>query len=274
MPRLSIYFARMAYSPQLTLKQAFDRHSFADDLKTAIDPDLTVTRYNRTWRFSQPKGVGRGFLVGKLGFVSPMTETRTDYDEDRKDFIESSVDSRQGHYVQWAVDLSSRVIAFADKPPDIRFQSFFGAFGGLLCENPEIGLTLEHILESEKFFDWASKLDRITKFRANIRAPNPDFASRPQIIVALLQDTNADSARVELTSNESLNTEKTIHDLVEYGEDGYSTIMAHGEESGQQKVFDSRRQVSARRLSISPRLMLDADAIWARIVDALREFRS
>lgn len=274
MPRLSVSFAKIAYSPQLTLKQAFARHSFADDLKTAIDPDLTVTRYSRTWRFSQPKSVGRKFLVGKLGFVSPMTETKTDYDEDRKDFIERSVDTRQGHYVQWAIDMSTQMVAFVDKPPDIRFQSFFGAFSSLLFERPDSGLMLEKILESEKFFSWASKLDRISRFRANIRAPNPDFASRPQIIVALLQDTNADHAKVELRSNGSLDTEKTIHDLVEYGEDGYSTIVAYGEKRGQQKKFSSGRQISSRRLNIPLRVMSDADAVWGRIIDALREFRS
>lgn len=273
MHRISIFFSRVTYKPQMTLFRSLSRDGFADDVKQVISPDVVTTRYGRTWRLSQPKIIEDNYFVGKLGFISSATEKKTYYDEKQKDFIEQAIDSRQGHFVQWAIDLSTQMIAFETKPPDIRFQSFVGAFKDLLDERSDIGLTLEQILESAKFFEWVKKLDRISKFTASMRAPNPDFASRPQIVIELLEKTNADSAKVELKSGRSLNTENTIHDLVEYGEDGYSTIVAHGEKNGQQRIFDSRRKIVTEQVDIPTTLPLNVDMIWNRIINALRRFR-
>lgn len=275
MPHTLIFFTKVAYKPQMTLDRALAKQGFADDIREALDPDVTITRYGRNWRFSQPKIHNRKFLIGKLGFISPTTERMTDYDENQKDFVEQSVDSKQGHYVQWAIDFDTQILAFETKPPDIRFQSFVGAFKGLLDEHPHICLTVEHIVESAKFFEWAEKLDRITKFTASIRAPNPNFESRPRIIRELLEDTNADFAKVELSkgkgSDKSLNTEKTIEDLVKYGEEGYSTIVAHGLKNEQQKLFDSRRKIAVERVDIPTTSTVEM--VWNYIINALRKFR-
>jgi len=138
MPRLLIFFGKVAYKPQMTLWQAHGVR-FTEDIKEVVNPDTPISRYGRTWRVSQPVHKDN-FFVGKLGFMSSATETKTFYDEKRKDFVEQPVDTRQGHYVQWAIDLSTQMIAFEAKPPDIKYQSFIGAFGGLLDERPDIGL--------------------------------------------------------------------------------------------------------------------------------------
>ncbi len=121
MPQILIYFSKVAYKPQMTLDGALGR-SFANNIKEAIDPDVTISRYNREWRCSQPRMHNGEFFVGKLGFISPATETRTDYDDERKDFIEQSVDFRQGHYVQWVIDLSTQIVAFQTKLRTLDFS--------------------------------------------------------------------------------------------------------------------------------------------------------
>ncbi len=130
-------------------------------------------------------------------------------------------------------------------------------------------------MESAKFFEWAEQLDRITKFKASLRAPNPNFAQRPKVIRELLEDTDADFAKVEVSkgkgSNKSLNIEKTIRDLVKYGEDGYSTIAAHGLKNGQQKLFDSRRKMPVERVDTPATASIDQ--IWNQIIDVLKKFR-
>jgi hypothetical protein len=274
MPRMLIFFSKVAYKPQMTLEQARRGFDFRSAIEEAINPDNAVSRYNRTWRVSQPTYIEK-FFVGKLGFMSSATETRTYYDESKKDFIEQPVDSRQGHYVQWAIDTSTQIIAFESKPPDIKYQSFIGAFKGLLDERSDIGLTIENILESAQFFEWVGEVDRITKFTASLRAPNPDYVSRTKIVQELLEDTNADSAKVEINkakgSEESLNTEKTIRDLVEYGEQGYSTIVARGLKKGRSKLFDSKRRMPVERVDISG--PISVDKIWHYIINELKKFQ-
>jgi hypothetical protein len=269
MPQMLVYFSIIAHKPQRTLFQ----DSFDVDIRKVINPDKSVSRYGRTWRFSRPKDIN-GFLAGKLGFISAGTEKRVDYDEEIKDFIEQTVDSKQSTFVFWAIDLSKQILAFESKPPDIKYQSFKGAFDGFLDELPDIGLTVEDIVETSKFIEWVEAIDRVTKFTANLRAPNPDYSKHANFIRAILEDTNADKAKVELAklseSTDSLNTEKTIKEMVEYGEEGYSSIVARGEKADQPKIFDSRKRVPLERISIPDGI--DDKGKWDFIIKALKKF--
>ncbi len=269
MPQMLVYFSIVTYKPQRTLFQ----RSFDKDIQEVIDPDTIVSRYGRTWRFSKPK-MKNGFLVGKLGFTAPGTEKRADYDEGIKDFIEQTVDSKQATFVFWVMDLSKQILAFETKPPDIKYQSFKGAFEGILNERSDISLTLEGIAETSQFVEWVKDIDRVTKFTANLRTPNPDFSKHAKIIQSLLEDTNADRARLELVklkeSTDSLDTEKTIKDIVEYQEEGYSSIIARGEKEKQVKIFDSRKKVPMEQMDTPE--VIDDDSKWNLIIKALRKF--
>lgn len=249
---------------------------FDQNIREVLNPDTTVSRYGRTWRLSQPIVFEDNFFVGKLGFISSGVEKRTDYDEEKKDFIEQPVDSRQVNFSRWAIDLSTHLIAFETKPPDIKYQSFIGAMKGILDKRPDIGLTIESIIESEKFYQWVEEIEIVTKFSANLRAPNPNYEGRPKFIQKLLEDTNADFAKVEVSkekgSLETLDTDKTIREVVIYGEEGYATIVAHGLKDGDQKLYDSRRKVHIERIDIP--VSATADKIWHYIIEALRKFKS
>lgn len=269
MPKMLIYLGIIAYKPQRTLFQ----RSFDMDIQDVINPDTKVSRYGRTWRFSKPK-IRNGFLIGKLGFISSGTEKRTDYDEQTKDFIEQTIDAKQSTFVLWAVDLSRQILAFETKPPDIKYQSFKGAFEGFLDERTDIGLTVEDIVETSQFVEWVKNLDRVIEFKASLRTPNPNYSKHPKIIQELLEDTNADKARLEFTktkdSTDSLDTEKTIKDIVTYGEGGYSSIVARGEKGKRFQTFDSRKRVPVERMDIPEGT--DDDSKWKSIIKAIRNF--
>ena len=270
MPQMSVHFSVVTYKPQRTLFQ----RSFDKDIQEVIDPDTMVSRYGRTWRFSKPK-MKNGYLVGKLGFIAPGTEKKADYDEEIKDFIEQTVNSKQATFVFWVTDLTKQILAFETKPPDIKYQSFKGAFQGILNERSDISLTLEGIAETSQFLEWVEKtVDRVTKFTANLRTPNPDYSKHPKIIRELLEDTNADRVRLELSklkeSTDSLDTDKTIKQIVKYGEDGYSSIIARGERGKKLKIFDSRKKVPMEQIEIPEGI--DDNAKWDFIIEALRNF--
>lgn len=273
MPRVSVYFSKVAYKPQRTLDQALPEYSFDKAIKEVINPDKSVLRYGRTWRFSLPKD-RNGFLVGKLGFTSSGTEKKADYDELKKDFVELTVDSKQSTFVFWVIDLLEQILAFETRPPDIKYQSFKGAFVRFLDERSDIGMTVEDIVETSKFKEWVNEVDRVTKFTANLRAPNPDYSKHPKIIQAILEDTNADRARVELSklseSTDSLNTENTITEMVEYGKEGYSSVVARGEKGELLKIFDSRRKIPVEQMEIPDGM--DDRGRWDFLIRALRNF--
>ena len=270
MAQILVYFSRVVYKPQTTMFQK----GFESDIKEAINPDATAFRYKRTWRFSKPQYYD-GYFVGKLGFVSSAKEKVTFYDEKKKDFLEKSINARPTHYVQWVLDSSTQILAFETKYPDIKLGSFMGAFRGLLDKSANLNLTVEYIMESEKFFDWVERVGRITKFTAKIRKPNPKYDKRTNVVHDLLEETNADSAKIDITkakdSADSLNTETTIRELVDYAKEGYSDINAQGFENGHERHFDSKRKLPTERIHIP--IGLSVQQIWDSIIDAYKKFR-
>ena len=273
MPQITIFFCKVTYKPQLTMYQILDEYN--KNLRESINPDLTTTRYGKIWRFSQPKLFNSKFFVGKLGYTSAGIEKKTYYDEKAKDFIEKSVDSKLVSYSRWAIDLSRHLIAFEVKPPDIRYTAFVNAFKSILDQSPSIGMTIEHMVQSSEFYEWVERVDKVTKFTANLRAPNPDYQSRTNIIKELLELPKGDSAKVEIRiseeAKESLDTSTTISDLVQYGEEGYSTVKAQGLKNGHITQFDSRHKTPSDSVDIPPTTL--PDKIWDYIIDKLKDFK-
>lgn len=269
MPQMLVYFSKVTYKVQRTLFQ----RSFEDDIKEVINPDTIITRYGRPWRFSRPK-IYEGCLIGKFGFMLTGTEVWGDYDEDIKDFIEQTIESKQSAWVLWAIDLSNHVIAFEAKPPLIYYQSFKGAFEDILEKRPDFGLTVEDFVQTAKFVEWVRGVERVINFKASLRTPNPDFSKHGKILQIILGDTNADRAKIELSklkdSTDSLETKNTIEDLVKYGEEGYSSVRASGEKGKQVKIFDSSKSVPSERMDIAKGIKDDAK--WKLIIKALTKF--
>ena len=71
---------------------------------------------------------------------------------------------------------------------------------------------------------------------------------------------------------DTLDTQKTIREVVTYGEEGYATIVAHGLRQGDQKLYDSRRKIHAERIDIPA--SATTDKLWHYIIEVLRKFKS
>lgn len=217
-----------------------------------------------------------GFLTGKLGFVAATSAIQVSYDEERQDFVERSMDTSQGDFVHWIVNLETQHMVFEIRPPRIREQTFLGAFRALLDVHGERALTVEQILEPRVFYDWLSSVDRVVAFRAVMRAPNPDWQSRPDTIIRLIERTNADRATIEVKKENSdgggLHIRDTIlEETVEYGQDGYSEISAEGVKNGQVQTFNSKKHIPMDRVEVDRRA--SDETIWSllvRLYDRLR----
>lgn len=270
MPRIHICFSKIARKPQRNL---FER-SFNDDIREALDPKAQVERYGRNWRFAKWKE-RNGYLVGKFGFSSQGTEMVTDYDDAAQDFVELQVNSKLSSCALWVLDTQKQVLAFEIKPPLIEYQSFKGAFEGFLQLHPDAGLTFEDYVETARFLAWVKNdIERIISFKANLRTPNPDYSKDTDYILATLEQTNADTARVEFHkldgSGDSLNTEGTIEQIVKYGETGYSSIKAEGKKGDLTKTYDSKKRIHKERVSVIESIADDAK--WDIIIERLRKF--
>lgn len=271
MLQMLVYFCKVTYKLQRTLFQ----QSYEIDIKKVINPKNIINRYERDWRFSKPK-IKDGYLMGKFGFVQQGKETKGDYDEEKQDFIQRTIDSKQTTWVLYVIDFTNHVLAFEAKPPLIYYQSFKGAFGKNLDTNyPQLNFMVEDFVQTSRFVAWVKEeVDKVTNFKANLRARNPNYSRDPLFIQELMGKTNADRARLELSklkdSTDSLNTDTAINDVVKYGEEGYSSIVARGKKGEQVKIFDSSKRTPSQHIEV-PKDIND-ESKWKTIKDALRKF--
>ena len=271
MPQMLVYFCKVTYKMQRT----FYQQSYELDIQKVINPENIINRYERNWRFSKPKIRDR-YLMGKFGFVQEGKEMIGDYDEKKQDFIQRTIDAKQTTWVLYVIDFGSHVLAFEAKPPLIYYQSFKGAFEKNLDTNyPQLNFMVEDFVQTSRFLAWAKEeVDKVTSFKASLRARNPDYSKDPKFIQKLMGETNADRARLELSklkdSPDSLNTDTVIKDVVKYGEEGYSSIVARGKKGEQVKIFDSSKKTPSQRLEV-PKEIND-ESKWKTITNALRKF--
>ncbi|MFO7996654.1 MAG: hypothetical protein R6U93_05890 [Dehalococcoidia bacterium] len=271
MPQMLVYFFRVTYKMQRT----FYQQTYGVDIQKAINPKDIINRYDRDWRFSKPTTKG-DYLMGKFGFVRKGKEEIGDYDEEQQDFVRQTIDAKQTTWVLYIVDLDSHVLAFEAKPPLIYYQSFKGAFQKNLDTNyPELNLMVEDFVQTSRFLAWVrDEVDKVTSFKASLRARNPNYSRDPKFIQRLMGETNADRARLELgklkDSTDSLNTGTVINDVVTYGEEGYSSIIARGKRGEQVKIFDSSRKTLSHRVDVGKDI---SDALkWEKMIEVLRRF--
>jgi len=253
--------------------------TFSEEAEALFNPDLIKERYGRQWRLSKPT-IQDGHLFGKLGFEHRAPSSHVKYDTDMHDFIEIASPLEQGNFVMFVIDLNSRIIAFEERRPDIRVQSFIGALTGILSQ---AGSTWDlDLLADEMSFDqWIRDVDRITKFRATILQPNPSPRRRAAEIRDLISEPNADRLSVEAVADEQrtegLSVEGTLLGAVaEHAADGNGSFKASGFKQAARTFFDSTRKSITRALSLPSDSSTEAlnSLISEKLSDVVAEYQS
>lgn len=267
MAERTVYFAKIAREPRL-----FDR-SFAEDISEALDPRHTATRYGRTWRFSRPVSLETGHIAGKLGFVRTSPAEETTYDEALEDFVTTVGVASEGSFSMFVIDPAREIIAFEERPPNIRLQSFLGAFRALLAE-ADFMASVDLLRDQSGFVEWASALDRLVRVRAVVHAPNPGWNEDAGAFRQVVEQANAERAEVVAVAPDDGTLDpdaRWIHGaLGQIAEQAHGKLTAAGY-SGEVRL----RWESGTRLRTT--VIRDEDAgtpegVWGWIVRKLREF--
>jgi hypothetical protein len=251
-----------------------DESALGRALLAALNPDVDITRYRRRWRLSQPNFEDQ-WITGKLGFERMRDTERIYYDESIKDFVIEDAPTEAATFSHYVIDLQSQYLVFDFRPPEIRLQSFRGAFQAMLDTSP-IGhfLSVEAITDTQEFRDWLETTDRIETFRVSVRRPNPSFQGRPERIRELLEETNAGRLDIEATAardDAGLQVTGTdLETLAEYAADGYGKITARGQDGPFITRFSSNRSAREEEIEVEPNEPSDSliermKAVLARI---------
>ena len=237
-----------------TPRTLFEHSTFRENVLQALDPDIVVDRYNRAWRLSQPQILEDRWLWGRLGFALQRAHAAVVYNEETHDFELIPGEERRGTISHYVLDLESQYMLFEEVRPEIRRQSFVGAMESILGRTKaEVRLTVEEVYDGEAFSEWVKRVDRITRFRATFRRPNPDWDPRFEELRKVVEDTNADTVSLEASKSSSEDQGLVIHgtileEVAEHAAEGYGDAKATGKIDDKFKYFDSRRNPKSIRV--------------------------
>lgn len=232
----------------------FDEDEFRDALRGALNPAMSVERYSRTWRLSQPTDEDE-WVTGRLGFLDPTVTPGIAYSEDAQDFTELEEQHAGGTFSNFAIHIPSQYIIFElkPKPYEIRPTSFVGALKAILQQDRFARLTAELVFDSAKLNEWLESVDKVSSIKIALRRPNPDYTGRTDSIKRILEETNASKVRIEAESEEDgegLEVQNSeLQEYADYAEEGYGSISATGDKGGRKSQFASSRNVPQTRIS-------------------------
>lgn len=225
----------------------------ADAIESCIDPKYRTTRYERTWRFSKAHRLDARFLAAKLGFVRAGEHEAVHFDEEQGDFVEVKRPSEEGNFSHFVVDTEHYVLVFEERLPDVRRQSFLGAFRALVRDEAKQPLEIEALSSHAKFRQWLETIDRLVRFRAVLSPPNPSWRPGTDDVRKLIEGTAADRVIVEASVEErgdgSLKVDTSIIDAsAEHAEGGYARIKAVGLRQDRRREFSSDQNIETDRI--------------------------
>lgn len=223
-------------------------------LLRALAPDKRAKRYGRTWRLSRPQTDGDA-ICGRLGYSTSRPGEETVYDDEREDFVVRSEDRTEGAASCYTIyvpdDLASTVvIAFEERPPQIRRQSFIGAMAHLLHESDR-HFKVEPIRRRLSLDAWIGEMDTVVAFTGSFRRPNPRWQDRTEQVRAIVEETGADEVSLKAKADPAgpgLNIPGSIlGGIAKHSDAGYGDFAATGTRNGSEFTFaDGASEVMAQ----------------------------
>jgi hypothetical protein len=237
-----------------------------------VDPSHATTRYGRTWRFSRPVDLDDAFFGAKLGFVRSAETEETIYDEQLQDFVTRVGPASEGSFSVFVVDTENELIAFEERPPLIRRQSFIGALRGLF-EEADFPARVELLIDPASFQGWAAQVERITRIKAVVFNPNPGWATEAGAVRQVVEEANAAKADVTVTPkpDESLNPEAAWISgaLQQISEHGQGRLTATGKQGDRNTRWESWTKLRVARMADEE--AASPERIWRWLVDKLKD---
>jgi hypothetical protein len=258
-------------------RRAGQTNLFEADLRTdilrALSPEFRTDRYGRRWRFSRWVDLDGRFVAAKLGYERVRETEAVHYDDVLEDYVTELRPNEVVSFCHFVVDLENQFVAFDERPPDIRRQSFIGAFRALL-RTSLYRLNIELVTDSAAFDEWVRTV-RLVRFSARLEQPNPKWRDDVGEIRALLEGTGADEisliAQVENARADAqlIVEDSIIREATTYARDGHARYRAVGISEGSRRHFQSVQHVPSMEI-----IETDddtSDSIWEKVRVALIE---
>ena len=272
--RRQVWYARINRRHRTLL----DRE-FKEEALTAFDADVSAERYGRTWRLSQPI-VEPGLLVAKLGFERRSPSAGVRYDNSIHDFVEVENPIEAGNFVFFALDLETRLLAFEERKPDIKMQSFIGALTKIF-DNQGFLWDIDLITDDTSLDDWLSDVDKVTRFRATVSSPNPNPWRHANEINEIISEPNTDILSIEALAGEDnqdgIKVEGTILGAIaDHALDGNGYLKLTGLKGGARRFYDSIKRLATSQIVLDPNGTSDelVEQLRNAIIVAVSSFKS
>lgn len=195
--------------------------SIPQRIQNALTPGSSAESYGRTWRIGQTELKGN-LLIGRIGFQGEPGTTEV-WNEQVVDFEE--VDVPAGGTSPFIVNLETQQVWLQPRQR-MTPGGLFRALERLLSLNGE-KWTLSPEKPKVDLWEWKQSVSKVTQVKFIFKKPNPHYRETPNL-EALLEESDAELAKLELASQEGLDTEASFisetqrHIDAGYGEGQYT----------------------------------------------------
>lgn len=250
-------------------------------LRTVLDRSMTSLRYGRAWRIGNKSfDTEGGTFSGIIGWarsneiLEQVWDPETDSWTDRVTLSDSSAAApfvflEDGRYLGIL-----RHRSFREKNLARVFSDLLNR-GEHLREVPTTEWDVEPVGDTEQFFDWLDKTDRVYFVDFVFKRPNPDaeeafselFARMDALEARQIRETITAASEAHGLNKESLRSGHTSRAFIAAAMAAYGYLVGHGYAGGKKTKYDQRQRVAREAAN-------DVGAAWESATqDVLRAVR-
>lgn len=244
---------------------------------------VTGTQYRRYWYVGNIRvDLQRGYMTGRIGWRRDLETVEEDYDPATRSWRDQIRPGQRTAVAPFAYLREGHYLGVLHHP-DFTERNVPDAFRQLLNnaetekEQPTTDWDVEPVGNTQEFYDWLRRTDRVTRLDFVFKRPNHDAEPEFRAIWAQLDEFKAKTMRHQIatdaTAETGLNTHAILQDPTVKGflmaaMAAFGYAIGRGVRLGRVVTYDQRSQVARARLAdVAP----DWEAATTQVLQGLIE---
>lgn len=250
--RISINTSLINFDKGMTKRVEEFNEKIIDYFKN-VQLDKLIISPAYDWRYGDLE-FGEEFIFGRLGKIV-KGKTKFVYDETHKGFVEKESDEPEAELTTFLLSLKTHLLVFEERP-SIGYKEFLFVFQESFNKflKQDSAVTLELITNKQLIEAILDTAKKVLKAKFVLRPSNPDMDEDNKKIDEALKEMKADSAKLEVRSEDGLETKKPslFRSSIAQGNKGYGHYaITYENQNGDILKFESRKKIFKENFEVS-----------------------
>jgi hypothetical protein len=219
------------------------------------------TKFRRLWQVGNLER-GPAVVSGRLGWARAGQVLSTVFDGDAQAWIDQEEPGTRSGVAPFALIADGRFLGIM-KHPSFRDRTLADVFTALLNRaersrpDPTTAFDVEPVGDTEEFYGWLNRVDRVTSVEFVFKRPNPDAEDSFRPLFDRLDDTGSDEIREEFKVTDerrgldkgSFQRNPEVRMFLSAAGNAYGYVLARGRRKQKRSRYDQRSRVARESVS-------------------------